>query len=640
MTTWNVTTGADAAVNGTNFQTALNSSALGDIINLTAGATYSGNFVLPAKGAGTDYITIQTTEIASLPAGTRVTNSSGVYMPKVMASSSVPALEGAANSHHFKLNGIEITNVSGSVVTQELVLIGNRSSGTGFTYAEHPHHITFDRCWVHEATNDTTTPDSTTTTAIRGFDINATDITVTECRIAGFRAYQPTPAGVEASHGILFPNSALRCTVHNCYIEAWFTCIFLGGSGGESPNTATLTSPTYDSGTHTGSATFSAVSNLAVGDLVALKTTGGLTPPTNGAHPSEGVVFQVVKVTGIAGSVVSYQSWGTYDGDLSGGNPLLQVPDSPGLAQWNGYLNEDITISQNQLVLNFNSTETVWTSTGGSPTTSPRSTQTSTGNAPKGFIEIKMARNLLINGNTFEGWQNGLVLTSRNQGSTLTSGGFPWIGLFNVTISNNWWKRMVNWDRIYGFPIGGPALEDNEYSNVRSGPVTISNNLIESGVESFMASMACTEGVTMVHNTYPGMNTTPGGSMIIGTGMHNSNFIFKDNIISNNEYGLNCQGGEACWPGITQTNNVIIDNRSADGKIGDGPLTSRYPNDFIAADQAAVGWTSSTNFRLASSSTYKDQASDGTDPGVNMDTLLAALGGFVRDGDIIRKRRF
>lgn len=628
MTTWTPTTGGDAAVNGTNFQTALNSCALGDTIILQAGSTYSGNFVLPAKGAGTDYITIQSTSVASLPAGTRVTNASGGYMAKLMASSSIPALEAEADSHHYKLIGIEITNVGGSTVTQELIELGTRSSGGNIPFANHPHHITFDRCWMHEATNDTSTPDSITTTAIRAMFLNATDVTVTECRLAGFRAYQPTPAGVEASHCILFPTSALRVTVSNCYLEAWFCPLFFGGSGGESPNTATLTSPTYSGGT--GSATFSSISNLAVGDLVAFKVTGGICPPTNYAHPSEAVQFQVAKVTNIAGSVVSYQSWGSYEGDVAGGNPLLQAPDAAGPAQWNGYLNEDITISRNQIVLNFNSTETVWTNTGGDPTTLPRSTQSNTGNAPKGVIELKMAKNVTIDGNTFEGWMNGIVITSRNQGNVFTSGGFPWAGIFNATITNNWWKRTTNWDRIYGVPIGGPFLEDNEFTSVRSGPITFSNNLIESGVEMIFANLAGGTLVTCTHNTYPGQDTTPGRSMIFCAGSHVDSLVFKDNILPNNENGFNDQSGLVGGAILsnTQTHNVIIDNRSAGTIIGDGPLDPRYPNDFIVSSHSAIGWIDETNgnFELSSSSTYKGAASDSTDPGVNMTTLRAALG--------------
>jgi len=635
MTTYVVTTGGNATTNGTNFQSALNSCALGDDIVLTAGATYAGNFILPDKGAGTSYITIHTAGEVGLPAavattakGDPISSAYSAYMPILRSDTSYPAIEGAANSHHYNLVGLIITNIGGSTVTEEMILIGGATSGT-LTYAERPHHVTFDRCWIREATNDTTTPDNTTTTCIRGFDVNGSDITITQCRIAGYRSYRPTPAGVEASHGILFPNAALRCVVANCYIEAWFACIFFGGSGGFTPNSATLTSPTYSGGT--GSATFSSISNLAVGDLVAFKVTGGTCPATNPAHPSEAVQFQVAKVTNIAGSVVSYQSWGSYEGNVAGGNPLLQAPDAAGPAQWNGYLNEDISILRNELVLNFNSTEAVWQATGGDPTTSPRSTQTNTGNAPKGFIEVKMARNLLIDGNTFEGWQSGFTITTRNQGSTLTSGGFPWAGLFNVTISNNWWKRMVNWDRIYGVPIGGPFLEDNEYTSVRSGPFTFHNNLIESGVEMIFANLGGATLVTCTHNTYPGQSTTPGRSMIVCAGSHVDSLVFKDNILSNNEYGFNDQSGLVGGAVLsnTQTNNVIIDNRSSGTIIGDGPLDSRYPDDFIVSSHSAIGWIDETNgnFELSGSSPYKGMASDNTDPGVDMAALTAALGG-------------
>ena len=538
---------------GGDLQAAINASNCGDDIVLQAGASFSGNFTLRYKGAcsGTnaDYITIRTSNLSGIhPAGSRITPSDGMAMAKLMADSSAPALEAEANAHHYKLVGIEITNIGGNIVTPELVLLGARSSGGGIPFPQHPHHITFDRCWIHEATNDTTTPNSIVTTATRGIDLDATDITITESRIAGFRAYQPVPQGVEASNAILFPSSALRVTVQNTFLEAWFCPVFFGGSGGSTANTATLANPVFDTNTHTGSADFSSVSNLSVGDLVAMKTTNGRTPATNGAHPNEAVQFQVGMVTGINGNTVSFQSWGTYDGDLAGGNPLLQTPDSPGLAQWNGYLNQDITLQSNQFVENFASTEQVWVSTGGSPTTLPRSTQSNTGNAPKGMIEIKMARNVLINGNTFEGWEVGFTVTSRNQGNSQTSGGFPWAGVFNVTISNNWWKRMQNWDRIYGYPIGGPQLEDNEYSNVRSGPFTFSNNLIESGTGPILASMGAADNVTVVHNTYPGSDVPPGNSMVIGEGAASPNFVFKDNILANNEYGLNCQSATPCWP--------------------------------------------------------------------------------------------
>ena len=68
-------TGRVIAVNsGGDFQAALNRALSGDVITLKAGATYTGNFTLPAKkGAG--WIVIRTsTPDADLPsAGTRMT---------------------------------------------------------------------------------------------------------------------------------------------------------------------------------------------------------------------------------------------------------------------------------------------------------------------------------------------------------------------------------------------------------------------------------------------------------------------------------------------------------------------------------------------------------------------------------------
>jgi uncharacterized protein (TIGR03437 family) len=623
---------------GGDLQGAIDSAHCGDEIVVQSGATFSGNFILRDRGtcsdSDADYIVIHPSNQSGISApGARITPAYASQMVKLVSPNGTATVQTENAANHYKLIGLEITNVGGSVVTAELVLLDGPT-----------HHITFDRVWVHEASNDTTTLDGTRTTATRGFDINAADITVTESRIAGFRAYLPAGSGdpsVQASNAILFPNRALRVRVINSYLEAWFAPVFFGGSGGNSPNTATLSNVSYDTGTHTGAATFSAVSNLSVGDLVALQVAGGHTPATNSAHPGEAVVYQVAKVTGISGSVVSFQAWGTFDGDINSGNPLLQAPCACGSqplsdnrttsevqAQWNGYQNQDITIQRNQFVENFASTEAVWVLTGGSPTTLPRSTQIHTGNSPKGMIEIKMVKNLLVDGNTFEGWELGLVLTSRNQGSISTSGGFPWSGVFNVTISNNWWKRSANWDRIYGFPIGGPQLEDNEYSNVRSGPLTFANNLIESGTGPIMSSMGAANNVTVAHNTYPGA-VDPDTSMVLGQGANSPNFVFKDNILSHNQYGMDCLSSQPCWPNLVETNNVIFDNRSQGVKLSDGPLNSRYPNDYIVADYAAVQWSNQAagNYRLADSSPFKGHASDGTDPGVNTTALAAALGG-------------
>ena len=56
------TTGLAATVNvpaGGDLQAALNAAKPGDVITLQPGATYTGKFVMPHKGAIADYITLR-----------------------------------------------------------------------------------------------------------------------------------------------------------------------------------------------------------------------------------------------------------------------------------------------------------------------------------------------------------------------------------------------------------------------------------------------------------------------------------------------------------------------------------------------------------------------------------------------------
>jgi hypothetical protein len=608
---------------GQNLQAAIDSAQQSDTIVVQSGASFAP-IVLRAK-TGTGTLTIKTS--GTLASGVQVGPANENQIAKIVTPNEYPAIEAEADAHDYKLSGLIATNVGGSVFTPELVLIGSRSSGGPIPIPRLPNHITFDQCWIREATNDTTTPDSPNTTADRGFNISAPFISITNSRIAGFRAYKGSAtSGAESSNAILL-GGATNFVDINTYHESWFVPIFMQPSS-DSANKATLTNPTYDPTSHTWAADFSNVANLAIGDLVAMKVTNGHMPLTNNAHPGEVVVFEVGKVTSVLGNHVSGISWGSFDGNLAGGNPLLQVPDSPGLAQWKGYTNQDILIQRAQFVINFAAAEYVWTHSGGSPTTQPRVTQTRAGNAPKSAVEIKSARNVVIDGATQDGWYTSFVLlTPRNQGNILTSGGAPWAGAFNIRITNNYVKRMQNWDRIYSLVIGGPQLEDNEFSNVRSGPVLIQGNLFASGMEEFFSSMGAADNVSVIHNTYPGSSLT-GSSMIKAQGASSNNFVFKDNIVVHNNYGMNNQtGAPNAWLGIIQTGNVIIDNRAANTKIGDGPLNPRYPNDFIAANQAAVGWDAS--WRLLPTSPYKGKASDGKDPGVDIDQLMAAIGGAI-----------
>ncbi|MBI4014154.1 MAG: hypothetical protein HY359_17685, partial [Candidatus Rokubacteria bacterium] len=66
---------------GGDLQAALNQAQPGDVVQLQAGATFTGNFALPYK-SGTGWIYIQSSALASLPpAGTRVSPAQAPLMP-------------------------------------------------------------------------------------------------------------------------------------------------------------------------------------------------------------------------------------------------------------------------------------------------------------------------------------------------------------------------------------------------------------------------------------------------------------------------------------------------------------------------------------------------------------------------------
>lgn len=75
-------------------------------------------------------------------------------------------------------------------------------------------------------------------------------------------------------------------------------------------------------------------------------------------------------------------------------------------------------------------------------------------------------------------------------------------------------------------------------------------------------------------------------------------------------------------PGMKVTNNLII-NTPRESAIH---VTNFYPNNYFPT-LAAVGFTDPEkgDYRLASGSPDKGKASDGTDPGVDMDALNNAL---------------
>lgn len=154
---------------GGNLQTALNSAQCGDTIALAAGATFTGQFTVPANPCdNAHWIIIRTNApnsalppegsrmlpcyagVASLPGRPSFSCPGGVtnVLAKVVFQSmgSGP-FQFANGANHYRFIGLEITRASGSGLVGALVGAANNASAD---------HIILDRVWMHGSLQDDT----------------------------------------------------------------------------------------------------------------------------------------------------------------------------------------------------------------------------------------------------------------------------------------------------------------------------------------------------------------------------------------------------------------------------------------------------------------------------------------------------
>ena len=132
---------------GDSFQKALNRAKPGDTILLQAGVTFKGAFNLPNKRGG-QFITVRSSAPDSKmpPANLRIDPKKyGAVLPKlesnVKGKSVILATNGA---HHFRFIGIEfMPTIEGLYNILEI------GTGDETKEADLPHHIEFDRVYIH-----------------------------------------------------------------------------------------------------------------------------------------------------------------------------------------------------------------------------------------------------------------------------------------------------------------------------------------------------------------------------------------------------------------------------------------------------------------------------------------------------------
>ncbi len=145
-----------SVASGGNLQAALDTAQPGDVVELAAGATFTGNFVLKNNGVTSKWITVRPSNFASLPApGSRMTPTiaASLTLPRIETGNTANAIGFASGANHYRFTGIEVGLKVGVPMTFALI---NTESATGQgSLAQVPSFLVFDRVYAHGSSTQT-----------------------------------------------------------------------------------------------------------------------------------------------------------------------------------------------------------------------------------------------------------------------------------------------------------------------------------------------------------------------------------------------------------------------------------------------------------------------------------------------------
>ena len=216
-TTYVAPTGPRITVaSGGNLQAALNGATCGSEVVLASGATFTGNFVLPAKGCSSA-TAIHIRSDVTLPApGTRVTPALAGGFAKLVATNNEPVIAAGASVSGYRLVGLEVTVAGGGIAENYgLIDLGDYYDPSP-TLAKIPKDIVIDRVYVHG---------TSTSTTVRCIVINSASTAVIDSYLADCHA-----KGLD-SQGILGYAGPGPFKIVNNYIEGAGQNIMFGGAG-------------------------------------------------------------------------------------------------------------------------------------------------------------------------------------------------------------------------------------------------------------------------------------------------------------------------------------------------------------------------------------------------------------------------
>lgn len=195
---------------GGNLQAAVDMAQSGDIVELKAGAAYSGTLTLHNKPL-TDFVTIRSSAAADLAADKRLTLAQLPFLARIESGMLTrPAVDTAAGAHHYRFVGIEFGPTTKGYYN--IIQIGTTEETS---LADLPHHIEFDHVYLHG---------SPEYGQRRGIAANGRSIKITNSYFSDFKREG------DESQAIAIWASDGPFEIVNNYLEAAAENILLGGA--------------------------------------------------------------------------------------------------------------------------------------------------------------------------------------------------------------------------------------------------------------------------------------------------------------------------------------------------------------------------------------------------------------------------
>jgi hypothetical protein len=577
---------------GGNLQAALDAAKPGDVLMLAAGATFTGNFTLPVK-SGTGIITVRSAAPDSqLPGvGVRMTPAYASRLPKLVSTNSLAALRTLPGAHHWRLQFLEFPWTL--LGYGEMLRIGE-GGVPQTTMAQVPYEIEVDRVYMHG---------SPLYGQKRAIALNGRSVTIRNSYISDIKA-----VGFDAQ-AIAGWNGPGPLTIENNYLEASGENFLLGGSDPAIPGLVTE-NVVFRHNYVTKPMSWRNPVIPAPPSVIASGTPGG------GMLPAAVYKYRVLARRQVGGG-----TWGT-SGPSAEIAVTLNSPGSVSLA-WGAVADatEYRVYGRNQY---WKITGTAFTDVGYAGT--PEAMPTAPGDTwqVKNLFELKNARHTTIESNVFENnWANAqkgysILFTPRNQ-----DGGCPWCIVEDVTFQFNMVRNVAGGINVLGY--------DSPNISAQTNHVTIRQNLFYGITTSlggsgwFLLIGDQPRDVIVEHNTIDFDGTTAvyayGGTATVPSPI--TGFQFLNNALRHGQYGINgasSQSGNvalaAYFPGALVQGNWL-----------QGGSASRYPagNVFSGTFPAAFMNAAQGDYRVSVSSLLPGGATDGTNIGADIFTLMAAI---------------